>query len=71
VASEDEPALEGEEKVLAHRLDRLEPQAVDRLGDAEDTRAAVVRLRVDDVADERLEPRRRTMESVPLGHDPA
>ncbi len=70
VAAKDEAALEGEEQVLADRLHALEPQPVDRGRDAGEKTAWMRRFRLDDVADERLEPGRRSVKRIPLGHGP-
>ena len=51
--AEDDAALEAEHEVLADRLDRLEPPAVELLGDARGLRARVRRLDLEPLADER------------------
>ena len=68
VAADDEAALEREEEVLADRLDAFEAQAVYRGGDPGEKRARMRRLGLDDVADERLEPRGGAVERIALGH---
>ena len=50
------------------RLDRLEHAPVDPLGDALGLRARVRGLGLDPLADERLQPSRRPVETVALGH---
>ena len=69
VAADDEPALEAEQQVLADRLDRLEHAAVDTRRDLRRLGARVRRLDLEPLADERLQPQRRTVERVALGHD--
>ena len=71
VAAEHEPALEAQQQVLADRLDRLEPAPVEALGREHRGRARVRRLDRDALADERLQPARRAVERVSLGHVPA
>ena len=64
----DDAAREPEAQVLADRLDRFERASVDRLGDARRAAARVRRLGGDALTDERLEPTRRTVQRVALGH---
>ena len=66
--AEHDPALEAKQQVLADRLDRLEHAPVDALGDALRLRARVRRLRLDALADERLQPSRRPVKGIALGH---
>ena len=68
VAPHDHPALEPEQEVLAHRVDRLEDPAVDAGRDAGGLAARMRRLDLEPLADERLEPPRRAMDCVPFGH---
>jgi hypothetical protein len=68
VAAHDDVPLEGEEEVLADRVDRLENAAVDPLGDVLHRGARVRRLGLDPLADEHLEPLRGACECVPLWH---
>ena len=68
VAAQDVAALEAEQQVLAHRLDREQTAAVELLGDPADLRARVRRLHLDLLADERLEAPRGAMEGVSFGH---
>ena len=64
-----EPTLEVEEEVLADRVDRLEPPAVQPLGEALDRGARVRRLDLESLADERLEPCRGPSQRIALGHE--
>ena len=68
VAAQDQAALEAQEQVLPDRLDRLEPAAVEPLGRERRGRARVRRLDRDALADQRLQPARRAVERVSLGH---
>ena len=68
VAAEHVAALEAEQQVLAHCLDRKETAAVELLGDPADLRARVRRLHLDLLADERLEAARGAMEGVSFRH---
>ena len=68
VATEDEPALEAQEQVLAQRLHRLEPPSVEPLGEAPGRGLRMRRLDLHLLADQHLEPARRSVQSVPLGH---
>ena len=62
MTAKDDIALEAEQQVLAHRVDRLEHAAVDRLGDVRHEPARVGRRRPDPLADEWAEPRGGSME---------
>ena len=68
VAAQDQAALEAQEQVLADRLDRLEPAAVEPLGRERRGCARVRRLDRDALADQHLQPSRRAVERVSLGH---
>ncbi len=68
MAPDDDASLEAEQEVLPDGLDRLEHAAVDARRDAGRLRARVGRLDLEPLADERLEPPRRTVKRVPLGH---
>ena len=69
VAPDDEPALEPEQEVLPDRLDRLEPTSrAEALRDARHLGLRMRRLDLDDLSHERLEPTRRAMERIALGH---
>ena len=71
VAAQDQAALEAQEQVLADRLDRLQPAAVESLGRERRGRARMRRLDRDALADQHLQPSRRAVERVSLGHFPA
>ena len=62
MTAKDDIALEAEQQVLAHRVDRLEHPAVDRLGHVRHEPARVGRRRLDPLADEWAEPRGGSME---------
>ena len=68
VAPQDTAALEGQEEILALRLDRLQEFSVEAFRDPLDRRARMRRLDLDALADERLERPRGAVERVPLGH---
>ena len=68
VAAQDEPALEAQQQVLADRLDRLEPAAVEPLGEALRRRARMRRLDLDPLADEHLQSRGGAVQGVTFGH---
>ena len=68
VAAQDEPALELEQQVLPDRLDALEPAAVEPGREPQRLGARVRRLDLEPLTDERLQPRRRSVEAVSLGH---
>ena len=71
MAPQNEPALPREEEVLPHRLDPLEPSAVEPLGKPERTSTAVPRLDLEPLADERLKSLGRAMERIPFRHAPS
>ena len=62
MTAKNDIALEAEQQVLAHRVDRLEHPAVDRLGHVRHEPARVGRRRRDPLADEWAEPRGGSME---------
>ena len=66
--AQHDAALEAEHEVLADRLDRLEPAAVEPLGNARRLRARMRRLDLQPLPDEHLEPPRGPVERVALGH---
>jgi deoxyribonuclease V len=68
VASENEPALEAEEEVLADRLHREQPAPVEPLGQALRGRLRVGCLHRNTLAHEHLEPPRRAVERIALWH---
>jgi hypothetical protein len=68
VAAEHETALEGEQQVLANRLDAEQAAAVEPLGHLSRGGTRMRRLDLDAIADERLEPACRAVERVPLWH---
>src|SRR6059058_5862311 len=70
MAPQDDAALEAEEEVLADRLDRLERPAVQPLRKSLQRRAGVGRLDLEPLADERLEPARRSVKRIALRHAP-
>lgn len=70
MAAQDKAALEGEEEVLADRLDMLEAATVDSLGDSQRRRTRMGRLGGDDLALENAELLGRAVERVSLRHDP-
>ena len=69
VAADDDVAVETEEEVLAHRVDRNEAAAVDPLGHPRGRAAWMGRLRLEALADENSKTSRRTVERISLGHD--
>jgi hypothetical protein len=68
VAPENDPSLEGEQEVLADCLDREQPAPVEPLGQALRGRLRVRCLDRDTLTHEHLEPARRAVERVALGH---
>ena len=62
------PPSKLQQQVLADRLDRFEPRAVEPLGDALTRRARVRRLDLEALADKHLEPPRGAVERVSFGH---
>jgi hypothetical protein len=68
VRPQHHPALEPQQQVLPDCLNRLERAAVEPLRHAFGLRARVWRLNLDPLADKRLQPPRRTVEAVALGH---
>ena len=62
MAAEDDVALEPEQQVLSHCVDRLQDAAVDPLSDVRHEPARVGRRRLDPFADQGTEPRGRAME---------
>ena len=68
MAAEHETALEGEQQVLADRLDAEQAAAVEPLGHLSRGGTWMRCLDLDAVADERLEPPCRPVERVPLWH---
>jgi hypothetical protein len=68
VRAEHDTALEPEEQVLADRLDRFERPAIDALRDPFGLRAGVRGLRLDALADERLEAAGGSVKRVTLWH---
>jgi hypothetical protein len=70
VASENEPALETEEEVLADRLDVFEPQAVEAWSKLLHGRAWMRCLDLELLSDEHLQATSGAMKGVPFGHAP-
>ena len=68
VAAEHEPALETEQEILPHRVDRLEPMPVQTLHQPLPARPRVRRLHLDGLADEHLETLCGAMERIALWH---
>ena len=68
MATQDEAALEGEQQVLADRLDGEQAPAVEPLGDPSDLGARVRRLDLDPLADERLQAAGGPVKCVAFGH---
>ena len=68
MAPKDKPALEAQQEVLAHGLDRLEPPPVEPLGEPLGSGPRVRRLDRYAFADEHLEAPSRAMKRVALGH---
>jgi hypothetical protein len=68
VTAEHKAAFEGEQQVLADRLDSEQAAAVEPLGHLSRGGTRMRRLDLDAVSDERLEPARGPVERVPLWH---
>ena len=68
VRAQDDPALEAQDEVLTVRSHRFECSSVDPLGDALGPRTRMRRFGGDPLADEHLQPARRQVERIPLGH---
>jgi hypothetical protein len=68
MAAQDDAAFETQEQVLAGRLDRLEPSAVEPRRKLLDRRARMRGLDLEPLADEHLQPPGRTSERVTFGH---
>jgi hypothetical protein len=68
VAAKDDPALEGEEQVLADGLDPLEAAAVDPLRNSESCCPRMRRLGSDHVSFENAEPLGGAVKRISLGH---
>lgn len=68
MAAQDDAALEAKQQVLPDRVDRLEPPAVEALGEALQRGTRMRRLDLHALADEDLEPACRPVEGIALGH---
>ena len=68
MAAEDEPALEPQKEILAHRLDLLEPPAVEPLGQPLHRGARMRSLDLHPLTDENLQPAGRTMKRIAFRH---
>ena len=66
--AKDDTALEPEQEVLADHFDRFEHAPVDGLRDLFDPGTRMWGLRLDALADERLQAPGRLVEGVALGH---
>jgi hypothetical protein len=66
---ENEATFEPENQVLSDGFDALEAPSVQLLCDAGRGTARVRRLDLQRLADESLEPQRRSVESITFGHD--
>ena len=71
VRADDHPALEAEDQVLAERLDRVEPAAVDPLRDLRRLRARMERLHLEHLARQHLQAPGGPVQGVALGHQAA
>ena len=71
MAPDNYAALEAKEKMLAHRVYRLEPPAVHPQGDTRHLAARIRALGLDPIANEHLQATGRTMEGIALGHAPS
>ena len=69
VAAQHEPALEAEQQVLAHRLDRLERQPVQPLDDPLRRGARMRRLHLHALPCQHLQPLGSAVERIALGHN--
>jgi len=68
VTAQDDPAFEPKQQVLANRVDRLEPPAVEQRRELLHGRARMRCLDLELVADERLQPARRAVNGISLRH---
>ena len=68
MAAQDDVALEGEQQVLADRLDGEQAPAVEPLGDLPDLGAWVRSLDLDPFADERLQAAGGPVKCIAFGH---
>ena len=65
---QDDPALEGEHQVLAHRLDGEQSPAVEPFRDPPDLGARIRSLHLDPFADERLQAAGSPVKCIAFRH---